>query len=163
RVVRHHGHDPFPHRRSTPASDVVLDESGIACRRVEYLAEVLEEHPDEEHAEHDAQDGEDDCGLDGGERRHLSIRRWSLHWLVPGDTMPAGVSPPGGFTTRLRADSLGTSRVVDRAARNDMALKARIEIESRGRTFASGLLLDIVAALRETSRGDLVAIVGDDP
>src|SRR5262249_58030490 len=79
------------------------------------------------------------------------------------DTMPAGVSPPGGFTTRLRADSLGTSRVVDRAARNDMALKARIEIESRGRTFASGLLLDIVAALRETSRGDLVAIVGDDP
>ena len=44
-----------------------------------------------------------------------------------------------------------------------MALKARIEIESRGRTFASGLLLDIVAALRETSRGDLVAIAGDDP
>src|SRR5262249_19469881 len=79
------------------------------------------------------------------------------------DTLPACVYPAGGFTTRLRADSLGTSRVVDRAARNDMALKARIEIESRGRTFASGLLLDIVAALRETSRGDLVAIVGDDP
>src|SRR5215469_15089794 len=44
-----------------------------------------------------------------------------------------------------------------------MALKARIEIEGRGRTFASGLLLDIVAALRETARGDLVAISGDDP
>jgi organic radical activating enzyme len=44
-----------------------------------------------------------------------------------------------------------------------MALKARIEIETRGRTFASGLLLDIVAALRETARGDLVAIAGDDP
>src|SRR5215470_15881995 len=44
-----------------------------------------------------------------------------------------------------------------------MALKARIEIESRGRTFASGLLLDIVAALRETAGGDLVAITGDDP
>jgi pyruvate-formate lyase-activating enzyme/TusA-related sulfurtransferase len=44
-----------------------------------------------------------------------------------------------------------------------MALKARIEIDTCGRTFASGLLLDVVAALRETSRGDLVAIVGDDP
>jgi pyruvate-formate lyase-activating enzyme/TusA-related sulfurtransferase len=44
-----------------------------------------------------------------------------------------------------------------------MALKARIEIETRGRTFASGLLLDVVAALRETVRGDLVAVAGDDP
>src|SRR5262245_27975140 len=44
-----------------------------------------------------------------------------------------------------------------------MALKARIAIERRGTTFASGLLLDIVAALRETARGDLVAIIGDDP
>jgi pyruvate-formate lyase-activating enzyme len=44
-----------------------------------------------------------------------------------------------------------------------MALKARIEIETRGKTFASGLLLDIVAALRETGRGELVAIAGDDP
>ena len=44
-----------------------------------------------------------------------------------------------------------------------MALKARIEIETRGKTFASGLLLDIVAALRETARGDLVAVAGDDP
>ena len=44
-----------------------------------------------------------------------------------------------------------------------MALKARIEIETRARTFASGLLLDIVAALRETAGGDLVAITADDP
>ena len=44
-----------------------------------------------------------------------------------------------------------------------MALKARIEIDGRGKTFATGLLLDIVAALRETSRGDLVALIGDDP
>ena len=29
-----------------------------------------------------------------------------------------------------------------------MGLSAKIEIEARGRTFATGLLLDIVAALR---------------
>src|SRR5262245_31300274 len=44
-----------------------------------------------------------------------------------------------------------------------MALKARIEIETSGRTFATGILLAIVAALRETVRGDLVAIAGEDP
>jgi pyruvate-formate lyase-activating enzyme len=43
-----------------------------------------------------------------------------------------------------------------------VGLKAKIEIESRGRTFASGLLLDIIAALRATTQGDLVAISGDD-
>jgi pyruvate-formate lyase-activating enzyme len=42
-------------------------------------------------------------------------------------------------------------------------LKAKIEIEAQGRTFASGLLLDIIVALRATTRGDLVAISGDDP
>src|SRR5262245_46885074 len=77
-------------------------------------------------------------------------------------TMPAGVAPSRAVTTRLDADSLGSLRPY-RAARNDMALKARIEIETGGRTFASGLLLDIVAALRETARGDLLAIASDDP
>ena len=44
-----------------------------------------------------------------------------------------------------------------------MGLSAKIEIEARGRTFATGLLLDIVAALRVATQGDLVAITSDDP
>jgi pyruvate-formate lyase-activating enzyme len=43
-----------------------------------------------------------------------------------------------------------------------MGLSAKIEIEARGRTFADGLLLDIVAALRVTTQGDLVAVTSDD-
>ncbi len=44
-----------------------------------------------------------------------------------------------------------------------MALSAKTEIDTRGRTFATGLLLDIVAALRVAMPGDLVAITSDDP
>ncbi len=44
-----------------------------------------------------------------------------------------------------------------------MGLSAKTEIEARGRTFATGLLLDIVAALRVAVPGDLVAITSNDP
>jgi sulfatase maturation enzyme AslB (radical SAM superfamily) len=41
-------------------------------------------------------------------------------------------------------------------------LAARIEIEASNRTFASGLLLDLVAALRATAAGDLIALTAHD-
>jgi len=44
-----------------------------------------------------------------------------------------------------------------------MGLSAKTEIAARGRTFATGLLLDLVAALRTAMPGDLVAISSDDP
>ena len=37
-------------------------------------------------------------------------------------------------------------------------LSARLELDTGDRTFASGLLLDLVAALRQTAPGDLIAI-----
>jgi pyruvate-formate lyase-activating enzyme len=44
-----------------------------------------------------------------------------------------------------------------------MRLSAKIEIDARGRSFATGLLLDIVAALRASPQGDLVAITSENP
>jgi pyruvate-formate lyase-activating enzyme len=41
-------------------------------------------------------------------------------------------------------------------------LAARCSIDARGRTFTSGLLLDLIAALRQTSDGDLIAVTGAD-
>lgn len=43
-----------------------------------------------------------------------------------------------------------------------MQLAARIELNADGRTFASGLLLDLLSALRRTAAGDLIAITGRD-
>jgi pyruvate-formate lyase-activating enzyme len=40
-------------------------------------------------------------------------------------------------------------------------LPARIELDAGVRTFASGLLLDLVSALRDTGAGDLIALTGD--
>ena len=41
-------------------------------------------------------------------------------------------------------------------------LAARIEIDASQRTFASGLLLDLVRALRSTAPGDLIAVTSPD-
>ncbi len=41
-------------------------------------------------------------------------------------------------------------------------LNATIEIPDRSKTFASGLLLDLVAALRRTRPGDLIALTSAD-
>ncbi|MGI8496483.1 MAG: Rv1681 family radical SAM protein [Gemmatimonadaceae bacterium] len=41
-------------------------------------------------------------------------------------------------------------------------LAARIELNAGERTFGSGLLLDLLAALRRTTAGDLIALTGDD-
>jgi TusA-related sulfurtransferase len=44
-----------------------------------------------------------------------------------------------------------------------MRWEAKIEVDARGRTFATGLLADLIAALRRSSQGDLLAISGDGP
>jgi organic radical activating enzyme len=41
-------------------------------------------------------------------------------------------------------------------------MKANIDLDIRGRTFASGLLPELIAVLRRSRPGDLVAVVGDD-
>ena len=41
-------------------------------------------------------------------------------------------------------------------------LAARIELDAGDRTFASGLLLDLLSALRRTTAGDLIALTGRD-
>src|SRR4051812_32101340 len=43
-----------------------------------------------------------------------------------------------------------------------MPMKANIDLDIRGRTFASGLLPELIAVLRRSRPGDLVAVVGDD-
>src|SRR5581483_1459269 len=42
-------------------------------------------------------------------------------------------------------------------------LAAHVEIDASDRTFASGLLLDLVSALRATAAGDLIALTARDP
>jgi pyruvate-formate lyase-activating enzyme len=42
-------------------------------------------------------------------------------------------------------------------------LSTVVDIDANGRTFASGLLLDLLSALRRTQPGDLVGIVSADP
>lgn len=42
-------------------------------------------------------------------------------------------------------------------------LPTRVEVDARGRTFASGLLLDLLSALRTTQPGDLVGVISSDP
>jgi pyruvate-formate lyase-activating enzyme/TusA-related sulfurtransferase len=41
-------------------------------------------------------------------------------------------------------------------------MKANIEIDAQGKTFASGLLLELIAALRRSRSGDLLAVIGSD-
>jgi pyruvate-formate lyase-activating enzyme len=43
-----------------------------------------------------------------------------------------------------------------------MRWAANVELDARGRTFASGLLLDLIAALRCSRSGDLLALTGDE-
>lgn len=42
-------------------------------------------------------------------------------------------------------------------------LPTRVEVDAQGRTFASGLLLDLLSALRATQPGDLIGVVSSDP
>ncbi|MDQ6887421.1 MAG: radical SAM protein [Gemmatimonadota bacterium] len=42
-------------------------------------------------------------------------------------------------------------------------LAARVELDAGDRTFGSGLLLDLLAALGRTTAGDLIALTGRDP
>lgn len=41
-------------------------------------------------------------------------------------------------------------------------LPTRVDVDANGRTFASGLLLDLVAALRRTEPGDLIGLTSSD-
>jgi hypothetical protein len=41
-------------------------------------------------------------------------------------------------------------------------MKADIDLDIRRKTFASGLLPELIAVLRRSRRGDLVAVVGDE-
>src|ERR1700730_661754 len=41
-------------------------------------------------------------------------------------------------------------------------MKADIDLDIRRKTFASGLLPELIAALRRSRPGDLVAVVGDE-
>jgi TusA-related sulfurtransferase len=43
-----------------------------------------------------------------------------------------------------------------------MAIRADIEFDAGAKTFASGLLVELIAALRRTRPGDLVAVVGSE-
>jgi hypothetical protein len=42
-------------------------------------------------------------------------------------------------------------------------MNANIEIDAGHKTFASGLLPDLIAALRRSREGDLVAVISADP
>ena len=44
-----------------------------------------------------------------------------------------------------------------------MSTKANIELDAAGRTFATGLLVDLIAALKRSRTGDLIAITGSEP
>jgi organic radical activating enzyme len=44
-----------------------------------------------------------------------------------------------------------------------MSMKANIELDAAGRTFATGLLVDLIAALKRSRTGDLIAITGSEP
>ena len=44
-----------------------------------------------------------------------------------------------------------------------MAMRADIELEAGAKTFASGLLVELIATLRRVRPGDLVAVIGFDP
>jgi pyruvate-formate lyase-activating enzyme/TusA-related sulfurtransferase len=44
-----------------------------------------------------------------------------------------------------------------------MRTNANIELDAGTKTFASGLLPDLIAALRRSRKGDLVAVIGSDP
>ena len=43
-----------------------------------------------------------------------------------------------------------------------MALRADIELDAGAKTFATGLLIELIAALRRICPGDLIAVVGSD-
>jgi hypothetical protein len=43
-----------------------------------------------------------------------------------------------------------------------MAMKTSIEIDAGTRTFASGLLPELIAALRRCRQGDLLAVIGGE-
>src|SRR6476620_7484951 len=43
-----------------------------------------------------------------------------------------------------------------------MAIRAHIELDAGAKTFATGLLLELIAALRRMRRGDLLAVIGSD-
>jgi TusA-related sulfurtransferase len=44
-----------------------------------------------------------------------------------------------------------------------MRIPAIVELDASTKTFASGFLLDLIAALRRSRKGDLVAVISDDP
>src|SRR5260370_3659360 len=44
-----------------------------------------------------------------------------------------------------------------------MRTKANVELDAGTRTFAAGLLPDLMAALRRSRKGDLVAVISGDP
>jgi hypothetical protein len=44
-----------------------------------------------------------------------------------------------------------------------MRLNANVELDAGTKTFASGLLPDLIAALRRSHKGDLVAVTSRDP
>jgi pyruvate-formate lyase-activating enzyme/TusA-related sulfurtransferase len=44
-----------------------------------------------------------------------------------------------------------------------MKTNANVELDAGTKTFASGLLPDLIAALRSSRKGDLVAVISDDP
>ncbi len=44
-----------------------------------------------------------------------------------------------------------------------MRINANVELDAGTKTFASGLLPDLIAALRRSRKGDLLAVISDDP
>ena len=43
-----------------------------------------------------------------------------------------------------------------------MALQTHIELDAGAKTFATGLLIELIAALRRVRPGDLIAVIGSD-
>src|SRR6476620_4843715 len=54
-------------------------------------------------------------------------------------------------------DLIGTPR-----ERSVMAIRANIVLDAGAKTFATGLLLELIAALRRLRQGDLMAVIGSD-
>src|SRR5438552_3283629 len=69
--------------------------------------------------------------------------------------------PRGRMTVFLPPDRLGflQAKTIVRCVRTN----ANVELDAGTKTFASGLLPDLIAALRRSRKGDLVAVISADP
>ena len=72
------------------------------------------------------------------------------------------VPVPQKMPTRREAPDTGPGFFRSATISNFMAIRANIELDADAKTFASGLLVELIAASRHARPGELIAIVGSD-